>query len=158
VVAHDVAEARGVVEAEDHHERARKLGMLGARAVARRLGEIEVQRKQRRQQVVAEAPRALANLARQEAFVDQIEKGLMRVQRGGDEVLRADEFAVARFDADRAAALDHDARGLRVEPDLAAGFAHRGLERARERRRAATRHLRLGRARQQRGDVMAEAS
>jgi hypothetical protein len=81
----------------------------------------------------------------------------MRVERGGDEVLGADQFSVARFDADRAAAVDHDARGLRVERNIAAAFAHRGLERARKRRRAAPHHLRLGRARQQRGDVMAEA-
>src|SRR4029077_19218099 len=101
-------------------ERARKLGMLGARAVARRLGEVKEERKQRREQVVAEALRMLADLARQEAFLDQIEKGLMRVQRRGDEVLRADQFAVARFHADGAAILDHDARGLRVERDLAA--------------------------------------
>jgi hypothetical protein len=30
-----------MIEAEDHHERARKLGMLGARAVALRLGELK---------------------------------------------------------------------------------------------------------------------
>ena len=157
MVAHDVAEARDVVEAENHHERALELGMRGARAIARRLGEVEVHGKQRRQQVVTEGPRALADFARQKALVDEIEKGLMRVERRGDEMLGVDQFALVGFDAHRAAAVDHDARGLRVESDLAAGFAHCGLERARERRRAAARHLRLGRARQQRGDVMAEA-
>ena len=69
----------------------------------------------------------------------------------------ADHFALGGFDPDRAAAFDQDAPGLGHQPDLAARRAHRRFERARQRGRAAARHLRLGRARQQRGDVMAEA-
>ena len=37
VVAHDVAELVDVIEPQDHHEGLRQLGVLGARAVARRL-------------------------------------------------------------------------------------------------------------------------
>ena len=70
----------------------------------------------------------------------------------------ADHLAVGGFDADRAAALDQDALRLGHQPDLAAARAHGRFERAGERRRAAARHLRLGRARQQRRDVMAEAA
>ena len=157
MVAHDVTELVDVVEPKDHHERARKLAALGAGAVARRLGEIKMQREQQRQQIVLEALRALAHLAREKRRVEKIEEGLLRIERGCDEVLGADQFAVGGLDPDRAAAFDHDALGLGREPDLAARFAHRRFERARERRRAAARHLRLGRARQQRGDVMAEA-
>ena len=69
----------------------------------------------------------------------------------------ADHFTFGGFDPDRAAALDQNALGLGHQPDVAARCAHRRFERAGERRRAAARHLRLGRARQQRRDVMAEA-
>ena len=157
MVAHDVAELVHVIEPEDHHERARELAALGARAIAWRLGQIKVERKQRRQQIVLEALRALAHVAREERRVEEIEEGLLRVERGRDQVLGADQLAVGGLDPDRAAAFDHDALGLGRKGDLAARLAHRRLERARERRRAAARHLRLGRARQQRGDVMAEA-
>src|SRR5262249_7937029 len=136
---------------------ARELGAIGAGAVARRLGEIEMQREQRRQQIVLEALGALAQLAREKRRVEKIEEGLLRIERGRDQVLGADQFAVGGFDPDRAAALDHHTSGLGRESDLAARRAHRRFERARERRRAAARHLRLGRARQQRGDVMAAA-
>ena len=64
----------------------------------------------------------------------------------------------ARLDADRLAVFDQDALRLGQQPDVAAAFAHGGFERARERRGAAARHLRLGGARQQRRDVMAEAA
>src|SRR5262249_24984588 len=64
VVAHDVGELVDVVEAEDHHERARKLAALGAGAVARRLGETKMQREQRRQQIVLEARWARSRMSR----------------------------------------------------------------------------------------------
>src|SRR5260370_39708766 len=108
-------------------------------------------REQRRQEVVTEVLRALADVARKEVFFEEIEKGLLRVERGGDEMFRADHVAIARFDADRAAGFDDDALGLGAEPDLAARCAHRRFERARERRRAAARHLRLRAAREQPG-------
>ena len=71
---------------------------------------------------------------------------------------RADEFAVGGFDADRAAAFHDDALRLGHQAELAAGFAHRRFERARQRGGAAARHLRFGGAREQGGDVMAEAA
>ena len=155
-MAHDVAELVHVIEPHDHHERLRQLGVIGARAVARRLAEIEVKREQRRQQIVLEALRPIANVARHRCRIDEIEKGLVRVERGGDEVPGADHFALGGFDPDRAAAFNQNAPGLGHQPDLAARRARRRFERARQCRRAAARHLRLGRARQQRGDVMAE--
>ena len=158
VVAHDLAKRVHVVEAENHHEGAGELRMRGARAVARRLSEIEVEREQRRQEIVAEVLRALAQLARKELVSEKIEKRLVRIERGGDEMFREDDFAVAGFDAGGAAALDQDAFGLRGKSDLAARLAHGGLERARQPRRAPARHLRLGWAREQRGDVMSEAA
>src|SRR5262249_57321856 len=123
-------ELRDVREAEDRHEGALELRMLGAGGIARRLGEIEIKAEQRRQKIVAEVFRALAHLAREQAFVEQVEKGLVRIERGGDEVLGADCFARARLDTDRAAAFDENARGLGAQVNLAAGLAHRGCERA----------------------------
>ena len=85
VVAHDVAELVDVVEPHDHHEGLRQLGVLGARAVARRLAQIEIEREQRRQQIVLEALRAVADVARQQRVVEQVEKGLVRIERRRDE-------------------------------------------------------------------------
>ena len=104
VMAHDVAELVHVIEPHDHHERLRQLGVIGARAVARRLAEIEVKSEQRRQQIVLEALRPVPNVARHRCGIDEIEKGLVRVERGGDEVPGADHFALGGFDPDRAAA------------------------------------------------------
>ena len=136
----------------------RKLGMLGARRVARRLAQIEMQREQRREQIVLEALDLLADFARHKRLIEQIDEGLRRIERRGDELPRADDFAVGGLDADRAAVLDDDPRRLGHQPDLAAALAHRRFERARQRRRSAARHLRLGGARQQRRDVVAEAA
>ena len=157
-MADDVAELIEMIEAHDHHEGLRQFGIVRARGVARRLAQIEVERKQRRQQIVLEALDAVADLARHQRLVEQIEKGLMRIERGDDEVPGPDEFAVAGLDADGAAAFDDDALRLGHHADVAAGFANRGFQRARERRGAAARHLRLGRAREQGRDVMAEAA
>src|SRR6266487_3795627 len=88
------------------------------------LGEIEVQREQRRQQIVLEALGALADVAREKRRVEKIEKGLLRIERGRDQVRGADQFAVGGFDPGRAAAFDHDALGLGRKGDLAASLAH----------------------------------
>jgi hypothetical protein len=131
--------------------------MRGACPVARRLAQIEVQGEQRRQQIVLEPLDPLANLVRHERWVEQVDEGLGRIERGGDEA-RADALAVRRLDAGRPAVLHHDARRLGHQGDRAAALAHRGLERARERRAAAARHLRFRRAREQRRDVVPETA
>ena len=51
-------------------------GCVGARRVARRLAQIEMQREQRREQIVLEALDLLANLARHERLVEQIDERL----------------------------------------------------------------------------------
>ena len=69
----------------------------------------------------------------------------------------ADAFSVRRFHADRPAALDEDSLGRRAQRgSRRRTLAHRGLQRAGQRGRPADRHLRLGRAREQGGDVVAE--
>ena len=69
---------------------------------------------------------------------------------------RAEDLASRGLDPDRATALDQNTPRLAQQPDLAAALAHGGFKCARHRSAAATRHLRLGGARQQRGDVMPE--
>ena len=111
--------------------------MIGARAVARQLAEIEVKREQRRQQIVLEKCCAQWRRMRRgtdAGEIEQVEECLVRIERGGDEVPGADHLAVGRFDPDRATALDQDALGFGRWPDLAARFAHRTFERARQRR------------------------
>ena len=61
MVANDVEELVDVIETDDGHEGVRQLRMVGGCAVARRLMKIEVQREQRRQQVVLKAGGPLAN-------------------------------------------------------------------------------------------------
>jgi hypothetical protein len=63
VVAHDVVELRVVLEAEDHHEGSCKLVL-----VARRVLEDQVERKQRREQVVFELVRPGTNACREVRF------------------------------------------------------------------------------------------
>ena len=87
----------------------------------------------------------------------QIEEGLLRIQARGDEA-RADHLAAGRLHADHLAAFDHDPPRLAIRADLAAAVAHRRGERLRQPRRAAQAHLRLGGARQQHRDVVAEAA
>ena len=53
----DVEELVDVIETDDGHERVRQLGMIGGGEVARRLMKIEVEREQRREQVVLKALR-----------------------------------------------------------------------------------------------------
>jgi hypothetical protein len=88
---------------------------------------------------------------------DEIEEGLLRVERGGHEAPGAENLAVARFDADRAPALHNDALWRATGADLAAVGAHRAFQRPGQRAGAAECHLGLGRTGQQGGDVMAEA-
>ena len=58
----DVEELVDVIETDDGHERVRQLGMIRGGEVARRFMKIEVEREQRRQQVVLKARGPLANL------------------------------------------------------------------------------------------------
>ena len=71
---------------------------------------------------------------------------------------RANHLAFARLDADRTATLHDDTRRLGQQTDVPAARAHGGLQRARESRAAAARHLRLRRTGDQRGDMVAEAA
>ena len=159
VMAHDVAELVDMVEPHDHHERLRQFGVIGAGAVARRLAEIEMKGEQRRQQIVLKALRPVReSRAAPAASSSRSRKVWCGLSEDATKMPGADHFTFGGFDPDRAAALDENALGLGHQPDVAARCAHRRFERARERRRAAARHLRLGRARQQRGDVMAEAA
>ena len=124
-MADDVAELVEMIEAHDHHQGLRELRMFGARRIVRRLAQIEVEREQRREQIVLEAVDAVADFGGDERVIEQIEKGLMRIERGDDEMPRADEFAVGGLDADRAAAFHDDALRLGHQAELAAAFAHR---------------------------------
>jgi hypothetical protein len=157
-MADDVAELIEVVEAHDHHEGLRQLGIFRARGVTRRFAQVEVERKQRRQQVVLEGVDAVAYLARHQRRVEQVEKGLMRIERGDHELPGPNEFAVAGLDADGAASFDDDPLRFGHDANVAAGFANCGFQGPGQRRGAAARHLRLGRTREQSRDVMAEAA
>ena len=81
MMADDVAELACVIEPHDHHERARELRMPSAGGVFRRLTQVEMEGKQRRQQVVLEGLDLIANVSRHQRFVEQIEEGLMGIER-----------------------------------------------------------------------------
>ena len=80
-MANDVEELIHVIQPEDHHEGAIKLRVIGARSVAGRFRQIEIQREQRGEQVVLEARDLIANAVRKERIIKQIEKCLVRVER-----------------------------------------------------------------------------
>ncbi len=101
---------------------------------------------------------AVTDVRRHQRLIEQIEKGLMWIERGNNEMPRADDFALHRFNADGAAVLHDDAPWFRHQAELAAVFADGRLECTRQRDGTAARYLRLGRAREQSRDVMAKAA
>ena len=157
-MTNDVEELIEVVEADDGHEGARQLRVIRRGQVAWRLVQVEVEREQRRQQVVAKALGPLPNLSRHDRGIEKLEVGLMGVQRRCDQLARPYQLAVARLDAERAPVLHDDARRFGHQADVAAGGANGSDQGTGERRAAAAGHLRLRRARNQRGDVVAEAA
>src|SRR5256885_1278240 len=105
----------------------------GACRIARRLTQIEMQRKQRRQEIVLKSRDLFADGSWHLRLIEKIDEGLRRVERGRDELPRADQLAVGCFDPHRAAILDHDASGLGHQTEVAAALARSGFERTRER-------------------------
>src|SRR5205823_579237 len=79
-------------------------------------------------------------------------------ERRNDEVPRPDELAFRGLDADGAAAFDDDSLRLGHHAEFAAVLLGRRLQSARQSRGSATRQLRLGRTREQGGDVMAKTA
>ena len=124
-MADDIAELIEMIEAHDHHQGARELRIFGARRIVRRLTQVEVKREQRREEIVLKAVGAVADFGGDERFIEKIEKGLMRIERGDDKVPRPDELAVGGLDADRASAFRDDALRLGHQAEFAAAFAHR---------------------------------
>ena len=157
-MTNDVEELVDVIEADDRHERAGQLGVIRGRRIARRFMKGEVEREQRRQQVVLKSLGPASNHTRHQRLIEQLEEGLVRVERRRHQLPRPNHLAVAGLDPDRPTVLDNDARRFGQKADVAATLAYGRFQRAGERRAAAARHLRLRRARDQRGDVMAEAA
>ena len=147
-----------MLEPHDDHERGLQRGVVVGGAVARRLGQVEVEREQRRDEVVGETLDLAAPVAGQVRRLQEVEKRLVRVERRGDEAARHENIARLGLDADRAALLDQDAARRRRHQDVAAGLAHGAFQRHRQHVRAAHGHLRLRRAGEQGGDVVAEAA
>src|SRR5438105_14207545 len=100
-----------------------------------------MKRKQRREQVVLEAFDAVADVRGQERLIEQIEKGLVRVERGNNEMPRANNLALCGFNADSAATFHNDATRFRHQAEPAAGFADGRLKRMRQRDGPAARYL-----------------
>ena len=71
---------------------------------------------------------------------------------------RANHLPFPRLDPDHTATLHDDPCRLGQQTNVAAARAHRGFQRAGKRGAAAARHLRLRRAGDQRGDMVAEAT
>jgi len=106
------------------------------------LVQIQIQAEQRRQQIVAEVPSSPAPCRRQHFFLQQLEKGLLRIQRRGHELPRPNALSRRRLHsgyaprARRAVGLhDHVSnrrRGLHMHRD----GAHRQPRRRRGGRRS----------------------
>src|SRR5262245_12542729 len=158
VMTHDIGELVHMVETEDDHEGTFKLRMRGAGGIVRRLAQIEIESKQRRQDVVLELRRLRANSVGHQSAREQVDEGLVRIERGRDEVARAIYAAVCGLDTDCAAAFNQYPPGFTHQGNVAAVLPCDSLERARQRRTAAARHLGLSWARKQAGNVVAEAT
>ena len=97
MMTYDFTELIRMIEAHDDHEGVIQGGIGGAGRVSWRLAQIEMQCKQRCEQVVLEAFDAVADVGWHERIVEQIKKRLVRVERRNDEVLGADELARLPF-------------------------------------------------------------
>ena len=148
-----------MIKPHDHHEGAVEFRIFGGGAIARRLAQIEIEGEQRRQQIVLKAARPWRGTSRGRCAGSSRSRKVWCGLSEEATKWRARINSPSRgLDSDRLALFDHDPLRLGHQPDLAAAASHRGFERARQGGRAAARHLRLGRARQQRRDMMPESA
>ena len=121
-----------VVQPQNHHERLCQMGTVFGGAVARRLIQIEIQGKQRCDEIVPERPRAVPPFSRQRILVQEVQKRLVRVQARGDEVTGAQPLAGRGFHPCDPLAIQKKPPGFRLKAQFAAALGDRGRKRPRK--------------------------
>ena len=109
MIADQVGKLVNVVESHDYHEATVELRPFSGDFVSRRFAEVEIECKQRGNEIVFEILCPVADRRRHVYFVKQAEKGLLGIKRRSDAMAGAQRFALSRLDADCATVFNQNA-------------------------------------------------